>query len=364
MADTLIQLEGQVLSTKNNDPLIGATVQGLGNQVVAISDASGRFKMTIPQGSNIVVSFIGYQKSVLKISKSGSVVVKLDEFKTDLDEVVVMGYGTTSKRFNTGNIAKISSKEIENQPVSNPLAALIGRTPGLLITQTSGVGGSGFKIMLRGQNSITQGTEPFFIIDGVPFAPGNGALNQIANAANKTSTLGLSPLNLINPNDIESIEVLKDADATAIYGSRGANGVVLITTKRGKMGKATVSGKLNYGVSNAINVVDVLNTKQYLEVRREAFANDGITPTPSNAPDLFYFDTTRNNDLKNLLTGELPIPWTHRSRSLGEQIKHSSTSAATIIGRRPYSRQTLRTGAQGSALIYSIDQRTSVLRWH
>jgi TonB-linked SusC/RagA family outer membrane protein len=169
-----------------------------------------------------------------------------------------------------------------------------------LITQSSGLNGAGFTVQIRGQNSILQGAEPLFIIDGVPYAPGNNRLNQITNA---TNTSGLSPLNLLNPSDIESIEILKDADATAIYGSRGANGVILITTKKGKAGKTKVDFNLYHGWSKATRTTEMLNTSQYVSMRKEAFSNDGIAPNTINAPDLMLWDTTRYTDLKKLLIG-------------------------------------------------------------
>ncbi len=158
--------------------------------------------------------------------------VKVDE----LDQVVMMAYGQTTRRLNTGNISKVTAQVIGKQPVSNPLAAMQGRVPGLVITQLNGYANGMFSIQLRGQNSILQGSQPYFIIDGIPFAPQNEGLGITTSASS-----GTSPFYSINPADIESIEVLKDADATAIYGSRGANGVILVTTKKGKAGKTKIT---------------------------------------------------------------------------------------------------------------------------
>jgi len=300
VTDSLIQLSGRVISEENGEPLMGATVHGLGNNVTSITDKEGEFSMSIPKGSEIEITYVGYLETAIRSFRSERIIIRLTPLKSALDEVVVMGYGSTSKRLNTGNITKITNEEIRNQPVTNPLAALIGRVPGLLITQSSGMGSSAFSVQLRGKNSITQGTDPFFIIDGVPYAPGNSSLNQIANA---TGPKGMSPLALINTNDIESIEVLKDADATAIYGSRGANGVILITTKSGKSGKTRNTTRISYGLSKAGNVIKMLNTTEYLQMRREAFANSGVVPDEINAPDLFLLDTTRYTDYRKLLTG-------------------------------------------------------------
>jgi TonB-linked SusC/RagA family outer membrane protein len=208
-----------------------------------------------------------------------------------------MAYGETTKRLNTGNISKVSAQEIERQPVSNPLAAMQGRVPGMTINVTSGIPGAAYKVLIRGQNSLLNGTDPLFIIDGIPYAPGNMQLNQITTAA------ALSPLQLIDPATIESIEVLKDAEATAIYGTRGANGVVLITTKKGKEGKTQLNASLQKNFSKVTRTMPMLNLKDYLAMRREALANDGATPNASNAPDLMVWDTTRYTDLKKLLIG-------------------------------------------------------------
>lgn len=294
-----ITIRGTVIN-EEGAPVQGATILLKGTNRSTIADASGRF--AIPGTSakdSITVSAIGYQTITEPNNERGLITITLKRRYTLLDETVVMAYGITSKRFNTGSISKVTASEITTQPVSNPLAALHGRVPGLEITQNSGVPGAAFKILIRGQNSLTQGNEPLFVIDGVPFLNGNTQLNQSSNSA----IGGLSPLNSINPADIESIEILKDADATAIYGSRAANGVVLITTKKGKPGKTIVNVSYRAGFSKASSSMNLLSTNQYLLMRREAFANDGIIPTLANAPDLLAWDTTRYTDFKKLFTG-------------------------------------------------------------
>jgi TonB-dependent starch-binding outer membrane protein SusC len=211
-------------------------------------------------------------------------------------------------RERTGNISKVTAKEIQRQPVQNPIAALQGRVPGLEITQTSGTPGGNFKIRIRGTNSIANGNDPLFIIDGVPYtsipltAPETSG-GILGNYSLNGASGGTSPLNSINPADIESIEVLKDADATAIYGSRGSNGVILITTRKGQAGKTKVAFNLYTGVSKLANKVDMLNTKEYLSMRKEALRNDNVTPTISNAADLLVWDTTRHTDWQDKLIG-------------------------------------------------------------
>jgi len=299
-------LKGKVVSATDGEPLVGATVKPLDGAAV-LSQQKGDFVIhSKATKGTLRISFVGYRSQDLSfdLSKERELTVYLEPQANTLDETVVMAYGTTTRRFNTGNIAKLSAEEIAKQPVANPLSALSGRVPGLVITQSSGVAGAGIRVQLRGQNSLLQGSQPLFIIDGVPFANGNNAINQLNSAAGAASEgAGMSPFNLINPNDIESIEILKDADATAIYGSRGANGVVLITTKKGQQGKGTLGLNLYSGLSTPTRNMRMLNTQEYLMMRREAFANDGLEPTTANAPDLLLWDTTRYTDFRNLLIG-------------------------------------------------------------
>ena len=183
----------------------------------------------------------------------------------------------------TGNISKIEANEIQQQQTTNPLQALQGRVPGVYIQQTTGTPGGTINIQIRGQNSLrtflnsgVDGNVPFYVIDGVPFSF-QGLSSNLTNSGIFTG-MGSDPLTAINPADIESIEILKDADATAIYGSRGANGVVLITTKKGRSGKTKLDINVSSGIGSVTNKLDLLNTEEYLEMRNEAFANDGIEP--------------------------------------------------------------------------------------
>jgi len=314
--DSLIDVKGRVIN-ENGEPLAGATVTVKRTGKSTYADLSGRFLLRgISQNDVIITTNVGYYKQETAINKAGNnLLIKLKIAVSTLDETIVIAYGSTSQRLNTGNVTKVKGEDISKQPVSNPLAALEGRVPGMVITQTSGVPGSSFNVEIRGQSSLDMNlsrNDPLFIIDGVPFEPGNFVSNQIVSAANKptsTNLGGISPFNTINPSDIESIEVLKDADATAIYGSRGANGVILITTKKGKSGKTRVNLNVNTGWSKVTRTMRMLNTSEYLQMRREAFANDGYTPQVSvqfgngYAPDLLTLDTTIYTDFKRELIG-------------------------------------------------------------
>lgn len=288
----------------------GATIQLKGSMIATASNAKGEWSLRYEGNySSLVISSVGYAEQLVAINGRSYIAVQLVKAISSLDETVVIAYGNTTRRLNTGNVSKVSAEEISRQPVSNPVAALQGRVPGLLITQSSGVTGSAFKIELRGRTSLDQvlsKNDPLIIIDGVPFEPGNQPSNQFNSAVHNPRNIsegGISPLNTINPADIESIEVLKDADATAIYGSRGANGVLLITTKKGKQGKTKISAGFYSGWSKVTRTMDLLHTNDYVAMRKEAFANDGIVPTASNAADILLWDTTRYTDLKKVLTG-------------------------------------------------------------
>lgn len=302
---TLITLKGEV-KNENGLAMPGVSVTVSENKQTEQTDQNGVFNLAVNLSKGkLIITYLGFKTQEVAFNENSKIFkITLVESIDDLDEVQIIGYGQTTKRLNTGNIGTIKAADIEKQPVSNPLSALQGRIAGLNITQSSGVAGSGFKVQIRGQNSLIQGSEPLFIIDGVPFSANNNALNQISSAAgSSTAGTGMSPLNLINPSDIESIDVLKDADATAIYGSRGANGVILITTKRAKAGPIQLNGNIYSGFSKISRSIEMLNTSQYLQMRREGFKNDGIVPTAANAPDLMLWDTTRYTNFNDLLIG-------------------------------------------------------------
>jgi TonB-linked SusC/RagA family outer membrane protein len=306
-------IRGHVTDSLGN-PLAGASISVKGTKKGAQTDANGNFSMTgIDDHAVLVVSFTGYRPVEIKVFGKKSVLIALRPGSSELDQIQVIAYGTISKRLNTGSVTTITAETIAEQPVSNPLAALEGRVPGMIVTQSSGVPGGSFNVQVRGRTaldlSITD-DQPLFIIDGVPFAPNNNFTNQLGSALGTPSTAlgvthpgGTSPFNSINPQDIESIEVLKDADATAIYGSRGANGVILITTKKGHAGKTTFDLNIYTGTSRVTRTMKMLDTKQYLDVRRQAFANDSVAPDVDNAFDLLSYDTTRYTDFTKLLIG-------------------------------------------------------------
>ncbi len=295
-----IDIHGHVTDSLGN-PLVGASITVKGSKKGTSTDANGDFSLKgISENSTINISFTGYDTKTIKLNNANSYTVNLVHSTSILDQVQIIAYGTTTQRLSTGDVTTVTSDIIEKQPVSNPLFALEGRVPGMYIAQATGVPGSGFTVLIRGQNSIGQGNSPMYIIDGVPYVPSN--LTSLGYSINLNTDM-LNPLNFINPLDIGSIDVLKDADATAIYGSRGANGVVLITTKRGLSGKTKIDLSLSTGQGTVGHYMDLLNTQQYLMMRREAFANDGIVPDINSAPDLISWDTTKYTNWQKQLLG-------------------------------------------------------------
>jgi TonB-linked SusC/RagA family outer membrane protein len=307
-----------MVSNTDGQPLDGASVKVKGSATKGTTtDITGKAILKgIITTVVLEISYTGYVTQEIKLyGRTDFIMVKLQQSTSQLDEIQIIAYGTTTKRYNTGDVTTIKAEDIAKQPVTNPLAALEGMVPGLVITQQSGVPGGNFNVQLRGQNSLYGGNpassiingQPLYVIDGVPYAP--QALGQVAGDAmylsfNKQFQLlgnsseagpwGLSPLNNIDPSNIESIDVLKDADATAIYGSRGSNGVILITTKKGKVGATSVSAGIRHGITAPTRLPDYMNTGQYLAMRHQVFKNDGTTPGTNDYDLNGTWDTTRN----------------------------------------------------------------------
>lgn len=297
-----LQVAGVVASGRDSTLLSNVTVKALPDGVSTVTNLQGSFNLHVSSGiGTLKLSLLGYRDKIIayNVTSDNNLFIAMDEADKNLDEVMVIAYGNSTKRFSTGNVSKVTSRELDMQPVADPLMALQGRVPGLEITQNSGVPGRNVNVTLRGQNSIAQGSNPFYIVDGVPWLA--NSLSQVA-----TSIGAQSPFVSINPQDIESIEILKDADATSIYGSRGANGVILITTKKGAGGAAKLEVNVHHGYSELTNTMDLMNTAQYIAMRNEALRNDQITPTNSNAFDLLLYDRTKNVDWKELLIGNNP----------------------------------------------------------
>jgi TonB-linked SusC/RagA family outer membrane protein len=320
-----------LVTTEDGTPLSGAAVTIKNSKISATTNAEGRFSINAGAGDVLVISYVGYKQMEIVVHAGNDaklISAKLSLAVNDLDETVIIGYGTTSRRMSVGSVSTVTSKDIEQQPVSNVLLALQGRVPGLVITPTGGAPGSAVKLQIRGQNTLSANQysaqnvagrpfdQPLFIIDGVPVATQNNSLGNLFTygiSTNSNSVIpgnGVSPFNSFNPADIESISVLRDADATSIYGSQGANGVILINTKKGKPGKPSLDITANAGFTAGTRRLTMLNTQQYLAMRKEAVANDKVVLSPStvnNYADLQLFDSTRYTDWYKEFFDKMPV---------------------------------------------------------
>jgi len=347
------QVTGVVRDAKGVLPGVSITVKG--KNAGGITNEKGDYLVLAKVTDTLVFSFVGYKTITIAVNNRSKIDVQLLEDLTALQEVVVnAGYYTVKESERTGSIVKITSKDIDRQPVANVLATMQGRMAGVNITQTTGVPGGGFDVQIRGQNSIrADGNSPLYIIDGIP------AYSQSLGNSNLSAGIlpSVSALNAINPSDIESIEILKDADATSIYGSRGSNGVVLITTKKGKSGKTQFLLNSYTGAAKITRKLDLMNTQQYLEMRREAFKNDGITDIPSYANDLNgTWDQNRYTDWQEELIGKTAL-----TQSISAGLSGGNNNTQFIIRGTNYRESTVFPGDfsdRKSALHFKIDHKS------
>ena len=250
-------------------PLPGVSVQ-LKNGTIGIStDSTGGFNLIVPNGNaTLVFSSVGYASQEVAIKNRSTVTVRLSNTENLQNEVVVVGYGTQRKSDITGAVTSLSSKDFNRGANASVTQMIEGRAAGVNITQTSSEPGGGLSVRIRGASSVNAGNDPLYVIDGLPIensAPVSGAAGRGFPAGSQAR----NPLNSLNPNDIESVEILKDASAAAIYGSRGANGVVLITTKKGKAGKLRVMYDIYFGNQQVAKKINILSTSQYLQTQNE-----------------------------------------------------------------------------------------------
>ena len=262
------RITGKIVSAADNSPLPGVSVQVKGTAKGTSTDATGNYAVSVPNGKGTLeIRSVGFDTQTITIGTQSTINVALTENESALGEVVVVGYGTQKKSNLTGNVAQINAKSIENLPVLTVEQAIQGRAAGVFVESGNGKVGQGMKMRIRGASSVSAGNEPLYVIDGIPMT---------TNAVG-TSGSNPNPMADINFNDVESIEILKDASAAAIYGARGSNGVVLLTTKRGKSGKTNFNLSYFTGSSEATGHRDFLNTAQYVELFKEARANAGFS---------------------------------------------------------------------------------------
>lgn len=278
-------VKGTVLDASTGEPLIGATIMADGTKNGVATDLEGRFSFNVPDNvKNILVSYVGYDAKV--VPAAANVKVELEKANTQLDDVIVVAYGTAKKSSITGSASSIDVTKLESRPITNVTKAIEGQVTGVLTTTGSGQPGSSATIRVRGYGSINASSEPLYVVDGIPY---DGSLSSI------------------NPSDIESMTILKDASAGALYGARGANGVVMITTKKGKEGKASVNWRSTVGwASRAIKEYDMLNQKDFVQLSYEAKRNDYVFKSGYSWAEA---ETAAVNALSGLLGGEAYNPF-------------------------------------------------------
>ncbi|OSZ81047.1 hypothetical protein CAP36_07365 [Chitinophagaceae bacterium IBVUCB2] len=289
-------ITGKITDSRDGSAMSGATVTAKGTRTGVQTNADGSFSISVPSSvTTLVVSSVGYASQEVSITGT-TVNVSLVGTNTALNEVVVIGYGTQRRKDVTGAITKVSGDKLNTIVSPSFESALQGKAPGVQVLQGNGLAGSGSVIRIRGVGSITASGDPLYVVDGIPiisdqFSRSNaGAMNQ-------------NPLASINPSDIESIEILKDAGATGIYGSRGANGVILITTKRGKSGKMSFNYSTRLGAATYAKRQEFANTSEWLQLRQEAWENDGKVGQADLPGGYTYATASQNNtDWWDLLT--------------------------------------------------------------
>lgn len=287
---SIVQQQGKKVTGTVSDsqgPIIGATVRVKGTQIATVTDMDGKYSISIKPGQTLLVSYVGYTDKEVKIGSQAKYDVTLQENNNDLNEVVVVGYGTMKKSDLAGASASLDEKTLKSSPITNIDQSFQGRIAGVNAVQTSGAPGSAISVQVRGQATINAASDPLYVVDGVIYnsQSNSGSSLGLGDKLGNGTHSAVSPLSLIAPSDIVSIEVLKDASATAIYGAQGANGVVLITTKKGKSGDAKFSYNGTLTVSRQNKRLDIMNLREFAE-----FYDDLVDQGEISNPDKSYSD--------------------------------------------------------------------------
>ncbi len=315
----VITVTGRVTEKTSGQPLAGVSIQVKGSKSGTATDTSGYFAIKTSGNGNLVFSYVGYGDAEVPVSNRSNISIELERAGSTLNEVVVVGYGTQSKKDVTGSVASVGVKQLQDRAVVSFSEALAGQMAGVQVQQTSAAPGGGISLKIRGTGSITAGNQPLYVVDGVP----------LDNAVNTASAQGgdigdqspVNPLASINPGDIQSIDVLKDASATSIYGSRGSNGVVLITTKQGVAGRSQINLSASYGFQDVAKKIPIMTNQEYAQrqidarntdwVRAGGSASDPNSARSSNAykiPEEFTNAASQPyTDWQDLLYRQAPI---------------------------------------------------------
>ncbi len=294
LVETEVQREkiSGTVKDPSGEPLPGVTIIVEGTTTGTVTDIDGNFSVEANEGQALIFSFIGFERQRVVVGATTMLDIVMATEENNLEEFVVVGYGMIQKKDITGAVSAISSEELKDQPVASIDQAIAGRLAGVVVTQTTGAPGGGASVRIRGAGSLSAGNEPLYVIDGFPVTNDYDQRNN--------------PLNTINPNDIDNIQILKDASATAIYGSRGSNGVILITTKSGKSGISKIDFNVSTGVQQVEKTIDVLNAREFAEYINESRNNAWVNSGPGrSASDP---NSVRLNNVMYLLPDVLSNP--------------------------------------------------------
>lgn len=270
-------ISGRVTSYEDNEGLPGVNVVEKGTSNGTVTNVQGNYTIDVSEGATLVFSSVGYTTEEVTIGNRSVIDLTMTADIQQLQELVVIGYGTQEKRDVTGSVSSVEPKEFEDEPIANVTQGLQGKVAGVNVTTSSGAPGGNMIVRIRGNNSVLGSNDPLYVVDGVPIQAGNNGSTHL--------------LSTINPGDIESIEVLKDASATAIYGSRGSNGVILITTKSGKSGRDVITFETSFGTRSVERQLDMMNSRQMAEIANERNLNDGLPIIFDNIDSLSRIDT-------------------------------------------------------------------------
>ncbi len=264
-------------------PLPGVTVVVKGTSQGTVTNVDGKYSLaSVPENGVLIFSFIGLRTQEIAVGGQTSIDVTMQTDAIGLEEVIAIGYGTVKKSDLTGSVVSVGADKLKDRPYSNALQSLAGQVSGVQITQTQGAPGLAPTIKVRGASSINAGTTPLYVIDGIPLEDNTHRSSSTGGSSASNLDYNRNPLNFINPNDIESIEVLKDASSAAIYGSRGANGVVIITTKQGKSGKTKIEATYEFSIANVNRKIEMMNAQEWIEFETAARNNTWATILKNN----------------------------------------------------------------------------------
>lgn len=312
--EAIALVSGTVTDAETGEPIPAANVVVVGTMVGTSTNADGEYSLNVPDDSDVLrFSYLGYKTLDVAVNGRSVIDVALEQDLLALGDIVVVGYGTQQRQEVTGAITSVRSEEIQNVPVSSFENALQGRMAGVNVAESTGEPGASPQITIRGTGSISAGNSPLYVIDGVPITTNRNLQSDIGSQRGSFQPPSANPLATINPKDIESIEVLKDASAAAIYGSRGSNGVILITTKQGTAGRTSVNFSSYVGVSSAFNSPEMMNAEELIAYTKDARNNNYLQEIevgnrPAN-PDYNPNTNAGRPNVANFLIPEQYVNW-------------------------------------------------------